>query len=341
MAQRAGVSIGTASKALNGRGNLRAETRARVLRAADALGFEPNALARSLLAGRSFTVGLLTADSFGRFSIPVLLGAEDALGEGRVSVFLCDVRGDPEREHRYLRTLLSRRVDGIIVTGRRVDPRPPVSKDLPVPVVYAMTQSEDRQDLSVLPDDEGGGYLAGEHLVAIGRLKIGHITGPERFACSRRRANGAITALAEADLQLAGGEVLFGEWSEGWGREAAASLLEREPATDAIFCGSDQIARGVADHLRETGRRVPDDVALVGFDNWDVMAESCRPPLSTVDPNLTELGRVAARELLAAIEGGSTGGVRTVAANLCVRQSTSALAGPLAGAETSLGLPAG
>jgi LacI family transcriptional regulator len=223
---------------------LRAETRARVLRAANALGFEPNALARSLLAGRSFTVGLLTADSFGRFSIPVLLGAEDALGEGRVSVFLCDVRGDPEREHRYLRTLLSRRVDGIIVTGRRADPRPPVSKDLPVPVVYAMTQSEDRQDLSVLPDDKGGGYLAGQHLVGVGRLNIGHITGPERFACSRRRAHGAIIALAEADLQLAGGEVLYGEWSEAWGREAAALLLEREPGTDAIFCGSDQIAGG-------------------------------------------------------------------------------------------------
>ncbi|HYA43997.1 MAG TPA: LacI family DNA-binding transcriptional regulator [Acidimicrobiales bacterium] len=322
VAGRAGVSVGTASKALNGRGNLRAETRSRVLRAAESLGFEPNALARSLLAGRSFTVGLLTTDSFGRFSIPVMLGAEDALGEGRVSVFLCDVRGDPERERRYLRTLLSRRVDGLIVTGRRVDPRPPVGADLPVPVVYAMTQSTNRQDLSVLPDDEGGGHLAAEHLVERGRRCVGHITGPERFAAARRRAAGAEAVLSRAGLALAGGEPLFGEWSEAWGREATALLLERQPAADAIFCGSDQIARGVSDQLRECGRRVPDDVALVGFDNWDVMAESCRPPLTTVDPNLNEVGRVAARELLAAIEGSSPGGIRTVACKLVVRESS-------------------
>jgi LacI family transcriptional regulator len=322
VAARAGVSIGTASKALNGRGRLRAETRSRVLRAAESLGFEPNALARSLIAGRSFTVGLVTTDSFGRFSIPVMLGAEDALGEGSVSVFLCDGRGDPERERRYLRTLLSRRVDGIIVAARRVDPRPPVGTDLPVPVVYAMAQSEDRQDLSVLPDDEGGGHLAVKHLLEQGRSHIGHISGPEHFEAARRRAGGAKAELSRAGLTMAGEEVLFGGWSEAWGREATALLLEREPATDAIFCGSDQIARGVADALRESGRRVPDDLALVGFDNWDVMAQACRPPLTTIDPNLSEVGRVAARELLAAIEGTAPGGVRTVACKLVVREST-------------------
>lgn len=324
VAARAGVSIGTASKALNGRGALRPETRARVLRAAQSLGFEPNALARSLIAGRSFTVGLLTTDSFGRFSIPVMLGAEDALGEGSVSVFLCDGRGDPERERRYIRTLLSRRVDGIIVTARRVDPRPPVGADLPVPVVYAMAQSQDRQDLSVLPDDEGGGHLAIDHLVGQGRCCIGHVTGPEHFEAARRRAHGAKSALAAADRAVAGGRVLFGGWSEAWGREATALLLANEPSTDAIFCGSDQIARGVADALREAGRKIPDDVALVGFDNWDVMAEACRPRLTTIDPNLAEVGRVAARELLAAIEGTAPGGVRTVACRLVVRDSTAA-----------------
>jgi LacI family transcriptional regulator len=327
VAERAGVSVGTASKALNGRGNLRAETRARVLRAAENLGFEPNALARSLLAGRSFTVGLVTTDSFGRFSIPVMLGAEDALGEGSVSVFLCDCRDDPERERRYLRTLLSRRVDGIIVTARRVGPRPSIGSRLPVPVVYAMAQSLDRQDLSVLPDDEGGGYVAIDHLVSVGRARIGHVSGPEHFEAARRRAQGATAALARSGLAMAGGGVLFGGWSESWGRQATALLLEREPATDAIFCGSDQIARGVADALHESGRRIPDDVALVGFDNWDVMAEACRPPLTTVDPNLSEVGRVAARELLAAIEGQGPGGVRTVACSLVVRESSGATSG--------------
>src|SRR4051812_19956061 len=95
VAALAQVSIGTVSKALNGRGQLRDETRDRVLAAAEQLGFLPNTLARSLLSGRSFTVGLITTDSFGRFTIPIMLGAEDALGAGQISVFLCDGRGDP------------------------------------------------------------------------------------------------------------------------------------------------------------------------------------------------------------------------------------------------------
>ena len=140
VAAEAGVSIGTASKALNGQGKLRAETRERVAEAAQRLGFAPNTLAQALLAGRSFTVGLITTDSFGRFSIPVMLGAEDALGTGQVSVFMCDTRDDPDREQRYVEMLAARRVDGLIVTGRRVEPRRPVVAGHGIPVVYAMTQ---------------------------------------------------------------------------------------------------------------------------------------------------------------------------------------------------------
>src|ERR1700759_2112083 len=123
VAQSAGVSVGTASKALNGQGKLRAETIERVMRAAERLGFAPNTLAQALLAGRSFTVGLITTDSFGRFSIPGMLGAEAALGNGQVWVFMCDNRDDPEREQRYVEMLAARRVDGLIVTGRRTEPR--------------------------------------------------------------------------------------------------------------------------------------------------------------------------------------------------------------------------
>src|ERR1700723_1754506 len=139
VAADAGVSIGTASKALNGQGKLRDETRERVAEAAQRLGFAPNTLAQALLTGRSFTVGLITNDSFGRFSIPVMLGAEDALQTGQIAVLLCDGRDDLIREQHYVRTLLARRVDGIMITGRRTDPRPPLGTDLPVPTVYAMS----------------------------------------------------------------------------------------------------------------------------------------------------------------------------------------------------------
>ncbi|HXM54961.1 MAG TPA: LacI family DNA-binding transcriptional regulator [Candidatus Dormibacteraeota bacterium] len=323
VARLASVSIGTASKAVNGKGRLRPETRDRVLAAARELDYQPDALARSLRTQRTYTVGLITSDSFGRFSIPVMLGLEDTLGADRISVYLCDARGDPVRERYYVDSLLSRRVDGIVVAGRRADPRPPISRhELPVPVVYAMTQSMAAADISLVPDDEHGGRLAGEHLLALGRRRIAHVTGPVRFAAVRRRAAGLRGALAAAGIELREEEVLSGPWSEAWGRDAVAPLLSRAPELDAIFCGSDQIARGVADALRERGMRIPGDVALVGFDNWDVMALGARPPLTSVDMNLDGLGRAAGEELLSMLDGERRSGVLRLPCELVVRAST-------------------
>jgi LacI family transcriptional regulator len=322
VAALAGVAPGTASKALNGSGQLRAETRERVRAAADQLGFTPDGFGRGLSSGRSYTVGLLTTDRFGRFTIPVLAGAEDALGAGQMAVLLCDTRDDPLREQHYVRTLLSRRVDGIVVTGRRRDPRPPIG-DLAIPVVYAYVESENPQDLSILSDDEQGGALAVNHLLRTGRTKVAHVTGPERHLSARLREAGARAALRGTCDDFAGGGTLWGKWSEAWGRDATQILLRSGDPFDAVFCGSDQIARGVADALREAGRRVPDDVAIVGFDNWDVMTEAARPPLTTVDPNLTELGQLAARKLLQAIDGEPLEERRVLRpCDLVIRQST-------------------
>jgi LacI family transcriptional regulator, galactose operon repressor len=333
VAAHAGVSIGTASKALNGQGKLRAETRARVVAAARELGFSPNVLARGLLAGRTYTVGLITTDSFGRFSIPVMLGAEDALGAGQISVFMCDTRDDPARERQHVEMLLGRQVDGLIVTGRRIEPRPSVGTGLGMPVVYAMTQSLDGDEPAVLPDDYGGGRIAAEHLLSAGRTRLGHITGPERFLCARRRASGFCDTIAEAGGSFSAHHVLYGEWSEAWGRQAASILLRSHPDVQGIFCGSDQIARGVSDTLRLLGRRVPDDIALIGFDNWEPMACGADPPLTSIDMCLEDVGRVAAEHLLSAINGEPTHGPHTVPCRLVVRGSSGAAPDPAPAAE--------
>ncbi|MFB9235580.1 LacI family DNA-binding transcriptional regulator [Plantactinospora siamensis] len=321
VAALAGVSPGTASKALNGRGTLRPETRQRVREAAEHLGFVANAAARSLQSGRTYTVGMITTDSIGRFSIPLLLGAEDALGAGQVSVFLCDARDDPIREQYYLRTLLSRKVDGIIVTGRRTQSRPPIDAGLPVPVVYAFISSTDPRDCSVVPDEADGARRAVEHLLTIGRRRIAHVTGPEHHHSATVRADAAVRTLAAAGLDLAV-PVQFGEWSEAWGRQAAGILLSTGAEVDAVFCGSDQIARGMAEALQGAGRRVPTDVALVGFDNWDVMVDGCRPALTSIDMNLDGIGRTAAELLLAAINGEPAHGRRALPGRLVPRAST-------------------
>nr|MDT0662849.1 LacI family DNA-binding transcriptional regulator [Micromonospora sp. DSM 115978] len=321
VARLAGVSVGTASKALNGRGQLRAETRARVRAAADQLGFIPNAVATSLLSGRTYAVGLIMTDHHGRFSLPILHGAEDALGWDETLAFVCDTRDDPIREQHYVRSLLRRRVDGIIVAGRRTEPRPPLTVDPPVPVVYAFARSADPADCSVVVDEEAGAVTAVTHLLRTGRRRIAHVTGPPAHASTRTRVDGTRRALADAGLGLVG-DPWYGGWSEVWGRFAAAALIRAHPDVDAVFCGSDAIARGVADGLREGGRRVPEDVALVGVDNWQPTAEGCRPPLTSVDLNLREVGRTAGELLLRAIGRQPAPGVHPVPCKLVVRASS-------------------
>ncbi|BDZ49728.1 LacI family transcriptional regulator [Frondihabitans sucicola] len=321
VAVAAGVSPGTVSKALNRSGQVSDETRARIEQAARELGFRPNELAKSVFNRRSFTVGMITTDSFERFSVPVMLGAEDALGAGRISVFLCDSRDDPIRESHYIEVLLGRRVDGIIVTGRSSNPRKPISVDASTPVVYALTPSSDPDDCSVVVDDVAAGRLAGDHLIGLGRRRIGHITGPSSFDAVRRRAQGLAHALEEAGTTIAGG-VLAGSWSEAWGRQAAQILLRSNPDIDAIHCGSDLIARGVTEALRDAGRSIPSDIALSSTDNWQLIAEGARPPLTSIDMNLSQVGQVAAQRLLEAIEGKSQSGIELVTPTLVVRAST-------------------
>jgi LacI family transcriptional regulator len=327
LASLAGVSIATASKAVNGKSGVSDVTRRRVLEAAEKLGFRSNELARNLVAGRSFTVGLITNDSYGRFAMPVMLGAEDALDAGKIAIFLCDGRDDPIREDYYVRTLLGRRVDGIIVTGKVTDPRRPIKLDHPVPVVYANCESQNPKDVSVLTDDELGARMAVEHLLATGRRHIAHISGGIDLRAARERLSGALKALSDAGLPMVGQSPFLGPWSEEWGYQAAHIVLRTCDPVDGIFCGSDQIARGVVDAVQSLGRRVPEDIAVVGTDNWSVIAEASRPPLTTVDLNLPRVGRLAAELLLAAIEGQAVEGRRLVAPSLIVRQSTRVTAG--------------
>jgi len=322
VARAAGVSLSTASKALNGKDEVAPLTRQRVVEAAKQMSFTPSQVARSLLAGRTGTVGLLTSDLEGRFVIPILMGAEDAFGAGEVNVFLCDARGDAIREQYHLRALLNRRVDGIIVVGRQTDPRPSLGHDLPVPVVYAYAPSDDPTDLSLTPDNELGGRLAAEHLISCGRVRIAHITGEPGYSAAQDRVRGALAGIRSAGLEPTG-QVMFSDWSERWGRDATAALLARHPDVDGIVCGSDQIARGALDTLRDFGRAVPHDVAIVGFDNWEILATNARPELTSIDANLQELGRAAALRVSDAIAGGDVGGGTTrLPVKLVIRGST-------------------
>lgn len=324
VARAAEVSIGTASKALNGTGHLRPETRSKVLEAARSLGYRPNDLAQALHRARSMTVGIISNDSFGRFTLPLVEALEQQLADERIAIFMCNATDDPDRERQHVDQLIGKRIDGLVITARRADERPPVGPLPPdLPVVYLYSQPNDHSAPSLVPDDEGGARLAVRHLLSLGRKRIAHVTGPERFEAVRLRREGYRNALAEAGLEPAA--YLSGSWTEQWGREAVAELFEgRSQTPDALFCGNDIIARGAVDALRERGHDVPTEVAVVGFDNWSVMTDNARPPLTSVDMNLGELGREAGRMLLSMISGERVpAGTRRLPCTLVVRGSTS------------------
>lgn len=321
VAKAAGVSIGTVSKALSGQGRMREETRTMVRETAGRLGFRPNDLAQALHRGRSLTVGMISSDSFGRFTMPIMEGLEAYLAGEGISVFMCNAADDPERERLHVEQLLGKRVDGLVFTSRRADSRPSVDvANLGIPVLYAYARSDDPNAVCLLPDDQQGARDAVFHLAKLGRTRIAHVTGPERFEAVRLRNAGYYEALAQAGLGPA--VTLNGVWRESWGYEAVGKLFGAgAPLPDAIFCGSDQIARGVIEALRERGSRVPEDVAVVGFDNWDVMTMATRPAMTSVDMNLRALGTEAGMRLMAMIRGERFSGTTRLPCSLVTRQS--------------------
>ena len=323
VASAAGVSLTTASKAMNGQARVSAETRARVLRAARKLAYTPNPMARSLISGRSGIVGMIIIDSMSqRFAVPAMLGAEAALSEVDLSMITADARGDTDRLNALAEMLQKRKVDGLLVVGDNNSPTPPLPSTLSLPVVYLYGEPGRHQEVAHVPDDRAGGGLVAGHLAETGRRHIAHISGPKGSRAVSQRALGVREGLRAAGLKPVAPHI-HGRWSQRWGAEATTALLTTHPYIDAILCGSDQIAAGAVEAVVRSGRRIPDDVAVTGFDNWPVFALETEPALTTVDLNLEDLGAAAVRDLFAVIDGTKVGsGVRLHECSLIVRGST-------------------
>ena len=321
VAEAAGVSVATASKALNGRQDVSAVTRDKVLKASQELSFRPNRAAQQLQSGASGTVGLIANDLDGRFSIPIMMGAEDGFGIENISVFLTDARGDLIRERHHLEALMARGVDGFIFVGSRTDPRPPIAVDVPVPVVHVYAPSSHPYDLSFVPDNVDAGRMATRHLLNLGRTKLALISGDPTYAAMTDRHAGIQEVLEEVGMELVA-PVRGGEWSEAWGRRATRDLLAGGTEFDGLICGSDQIGRGALDALARAGISVPDDVSVVSHDNWEVLAAECTPQLTSVDMQYRSLGHMASQALLRMMNGEKKSGLVTLPCSLVVREST-------------------
>lgn len=302
------------------------ETRLRVRAAADKLNFRPNRIARSLKMSHTATLGLITDDLEGVFTLAMMRGVEETSSAQGFSVFLCNSYGDMARERAHLEMLLDKKVDGVILlSGYRVRQRGAPALPLGgIPVVYLYQYTNDVPVPCIIPDDFAGAATGTRHLLVQGRRRIGIINGPSHYEATHLRLDGVRSALAEAGLPLDPGLVRAGKWDESSGYAMAHELMSLPQPPDALFCMSDSLASGALVALRELGVRVPDDIALIGFDNRNFAAHQ-RPPLTTIALPLVEMGRLAGDLLLTAIrEGAQTPALHRVSCELIVRQSCGA-----------------
>lgn len=305
VAKRAGVSAGTVSNALTGKRPVSPETRERIFRAITDLGYQPNLVARSLVNRASKTIGVV---AFGlEFYGPsrTLVGIEQQAAELGYSLLLDLLhRPDSKDVEEVLDELIARRVDGIIWAVHEVgDNRAWISdrrlQTLPPMIFLTM---EPRPGASIVStDNRAGARLATQHLIDTGRRNIGIICGPASWWEVRERLAGWSSALGAAGLESSPPLIIEANWTAQSGEVALQTLLERRPNIDAIFACNDQMALGALRYCHATGRRVPEDISIVGFDN---MPESAYlwPALTTVRQHLAEVGRVAVTELHRQIE---------------------------------------
>lgn len=302
IARAAGVSLATASQVMNNSGRIADATRQRVLAAAERLDYRPNALARATASGRSRTIGILAENASGAFCMPVLVGTNRTLSRFNLASVLYDAAHSVDLRHSHFRELQARQVDGIVVIGDGADGvSQSISQEFAGPVAYAFGKSSYPADTVFLPDDEQAGRLAAEHLIGLGRTRLVHVSAEAELATVAGRARGFASALAAHGLQPAH-EPIHGTFSRESGFYSARRLIDSGAEFDGIFAGNDAIAVGLAAELQASGRRVPDDVAIVGFDNTAGQAGERELFLTSIDPQLAAVGSRAVEWLVAQLD---------------------------------------
>lgn len=300
VARVAEVSPATVSRVLNGKQSVDEELAERVRDAARQLDYRPNALARNLRRSRTSLWAVIISDINNPFFTAMVRGVEDVAQRSQYSVVLCNADEDPDKEAGYISAVLSEQMAGVIISPTRRSTHIGRLLGAGAPVVAIDREVEGAEMDTVLVDNEHGALLATEHLLAQGCQRIACIMGPREVTTASQRLRGYRAALRAAGRPLERDLVRYADFREAGGHAAMADLLESRTEPDAVFAGNDLMTVGALACLTERGIKVPDEVAVVGFDDvaW---AGYLRPPLSTVSQPTYELGRTAASLLLARI----------------------------------------
>lgn len=336
VASAAGVSTQTVSRVINERPDVSPETRKRVQKLIEQMGYQPSALARSLIRQRSHTLGVVTAGLKYIGPSQRLSGIASEAEKAGYSLLLKELSHfDEQNITPILQALVSRQVDGIIWAvpeiGNNRDWIGELTSYSGVPIVYLTMEA--RKNISIVSiDNYQGGRLAMAHLLEQGYEHIGHISGPMDWWESRQRIKAWRDALTDTGLETRDDYWVEGNWSSASGAQAAEELFKRYPRMDAVFVANDQMALSVLQAASQRGIRVPEDLGVVGFDN---IAESAFfwPALTTVQQDQYELAKVAFEEIIKIIESNWQGEESVnpksivIPPTLVVRQSSVRLAG--------------
>ena len=308
----AGVSTQTVSRVINERPDVSPETRKRVHDVIEKLGYRPSALARSLIRRRSHTLGVVTAGLNYTGPSRTLNGITAAVEQAGYALLLKELpRFDANNNEPIFQALISRHVDGIIWAVQEVgDNRSWINKlavDFDIPIIYLTM--EPRENISVVSiNNYSGERLAMSHLLEQGYKHIGHVSGPLDWWEARQRMRAWKDALLEAGMEFREDFWVEGNWSSASGTRAAEKLFEQYPDMDSILVANDQMALGAIQIANQRGLRIPQDIGIVGFDN---LPESAffGPPLTSVNHDQYNLGKLAVEEIIKMIDAGWDEGI--------------------------------
>ena len=325
IAQAAGVSVSTVSRALS-KGNypLKEETRQRILELAEELGYKPNLIARSLQSNRSHLVGVIVDRMQSPFAAATVEGIQDGLRNEGYSIFIAYSNRNQELALEAVHSFYSRQVDGIIILNAWLHNfNDPILSLNDRPFVFVNRIFGNCLSNCVGPGDQFGAQIATQHLVDLGHQRIGYLNGREEWLEAQHRLAGYRDVLLKNNLPADENLVKQGDWGVDSGYEATKELLALEKRPTAIFAGNDIMALGATYAIREAGLRIPDDIALIGYDDRE-FAAWIRPALTTIRMPSYEMGQAAARLLLKQFSGEELEDATQIPGELIIRESCGA-----------------
>jgi len=322
VAKAAGVSVATVSRVLNNHPSVSEKTRKKVQKVIEELNYQPNLLGRNLRRSETKMILVLLQNIANPFYSKVIKGIEDVGHRNGYYITICNTDSDPDKENVYLKLLKNRLVDGVIFLAPIISDEELTEIGKNYSVVQCCEYKELAEVSSVSIDNEAAAYKATQHLINQGHKRIGMINGISGFISETLREKGYKRALQEAGIQIDPGLIIKESYGYKGGQRAAKYFLSIEKRPTAIFAVSDIIAIGAIKEIKDNGLSVPDDIAVVGFDDTGI-ASMYDPPLTTVAQPRYDLGRVAMEIMLERIKNNEAESRRVfLEHNLIIREST-------------------